>query len=63
VTVALFAVLVEFDLPEDGPDFTQAASPMMDALRTLAPVRPRNITAFTGEAAEQMVRASQNSLD
>ncbi len=55
--MALFAVLIEFDLTEDGPSFEEAAAPMLDAVRTLAPVRPSNITAFTGDAADRVVRA------
>ncbi len=55
--MALFAVLVEFDLTEDGPSFEQAAGPMLDALRNLAPVQPTNVTAFTDDAAERVEAA------
>lgn len=53
--MAVYAILVEFDLSEDGPSFEEAAVPLLEALRTLAPVRPANITAFTGDVAERVI--------
>lgn len=51
--MAVYAVLVEFELPDDGPgaDFTIAARPLVDALRELAPVPPVSVTVFDRDAA------------
>lgn len=56
--MAKFAVLIEFDLTEDGPSFEEAVRPMMDALRNLAPVEPSNVTAFAYEAAQRVIDAA-----
>lgn len=50
-----FAVLVEYELPDDGEvTFDDAVRPLIDAMRELSPVRPANVTAFAEHAAEQI---------
>lgn len=56
--MATFAVLVEFEIPDDT-DFTVAVAPLMDAVRALTPVPPTNVTAFAREAAEHMIEAGK----
>jgi hypothetical protein len=57
--MATFAILVRFDIPDDDVrdgGFDQAAVPLMDALRTLSPVKPTNVCAYAEETAEMVLR-------
>lgn len=49
-----YAVLVEYDLPNDDVDFNTAAQSLLDALRKLSPAPPTTVTAFAEHAAEQI---------
>lgn len=49
-----YAVLVEYDLPNDDIDFNTAAQSLLDALRKLSPAPPTTVTAFAEHAAEQI---------
>lgn len=49
-----YAVLVEYDLPNDVVDFNTAAQSLLDALRKLSPAPPTTVTAFAEHAAEQI---------
>ena len=56
--MAVYAVLVEFELPDDGPgsDFVTAVAPLLEAIREFSPGKP-TVSAFSGEAAERFVKA------
>jgi len=59
--VTKFAVLVEYDLPDDGDiTFDIAAHPLFEAIRELSPVPPSNVTAFADHAAEQVVAIARS---
>lgn len=49
-----YAVLIEYDLPNDDVDFNTAAQSLLDALRKLSPAPPTTVTAFAEHAAEQV---------
>lgn len=49
-----YAVLVEYDLPNDDIDFNTAAQSLLDALRKLSPAPPTTVTAFAEYAAERV---------
>lgn len=58
-----FAVLVEYDLPDDGDiTFDIAARPLLDAIRELSPVPPSNVTAFADDAAGRATAATHSDL-
>lgn len=59
--MATFAILVQFDIPDDV-QFETAAVPMIEALRTLAPVQPTLVTAFAGDTAERVIHAGKGNL-
>lgn len=56
--VKTFAVLVEYQLPDDA-DFDVAARPLMEALRELSPCPPANVTAFAHDTAERVILLSR----
>lgn len=57
------AVLVEYDLPDDGDiTFDIAVRPLFDAVRELSPVRPSNVTAFADDAAARASAATHSEL-
>lgn len=55
-----FAVLVEYQLPDDGDiSFDIAARPLIDAIRELSPVPPAMVTAFAEDAAARVISAAR----
>ncbi|MGW3992373.1 hypothetical protein ACWEF6_02685 [Amycolatopsis sp. NPDC004772] len=59
--MANFAILIEYELPDDVDFAVQAASPALDLIRNLPlPGRPELVTAFAAEAAEAMTQARQD---
>lgn len=56
--MAVFAVLIEYDVPDEGNgELEQALTAMLDVVRNTTPVRPTNVTAFAGELALDVLRA------
>ncbi|MFB9925983.1 hypothetical protein ACFORO_12610 [Amycolatopsis halotolerans] len=56
--MATYVVLVEFELPDEGPgaDFAIEIRPLIDALRELSPAPPVNVTAFARDSAATILR-------
>jgi hypothetical protein len=61
--MAVYAVLVEFELPDEGPgaDFAIVVRPLIDALRELSPVPPTNVTAFARESAVKLIDTARET--
>jgi hypothetical protein len=56
--MANFAILIEYELPDDVHFGDQVIGPALDVIRNLpAPATPEMVTAFAGEAAEAMTQA------
>jgi hypothetical protein len=59
--VKTFAVLVEYQLPDDA-DFAIAVRPMLEAVRDLSPCPPSNVTAFADDAAARAAAVAHSDM-